>query len=435
MALTVKTLTGTLSATLNGTTSFTSSGLGAPDAAYVIVTDADTTNNPDPDCIVSHGIWDGTNQWCISFSARSGVAPSAGVGRFRNENRIAAIKVKTSSTPTYSTYAEYTIAAITDGVEIELVEDATTVERYATVVLFWGLSDAKLVTNWMSATSATSWDINDVGFQPDLLFALNVGVSSTGEIESNIISGSVGVAYYNGTTVKQGCLSLNSVSGSSSVVNTSITNDSIAMQYYNDGATINRTFTVGSFDSSGFTLTVSSSAAQPIIFLALKLPAATDAELLFKDTATDGTGTEAYTGAGFEPQAALLFGANETTYGSTSSSPNVGQFIGATDGTNTQSLAWGTVDLSSSGTGFSRRSTDAVLIRDSDDDEVVTATFGGFDSDGFTLNYSAFNATARKVAVLAFKAPAAGYTHPTLSAATLVPAGGNTYQPRVTYTF
>jgi hypothetical protein len=28
-----------------------------------------------------------------------------------------------------------------------------------------------------------------------------------------------------------------------------------------------------------------------------------------------------------------------------------------------------------------------------------------------------------------------GYTHPTLSAATLVPAGGNTYQPRVSYTF
>lgn len=28
-----------------------------------------------------------------------------------------------------------------------------------------------------------------------------------------------------------------------------------------------------------------------------------------------------------------------------------------------------------------------------------------------------------------------GYTHPTLSAATLVPAGGNNYQPRVTYTF
>lgn len=28
-----------------------------------------------------------------------------------------------------------------------------------------------------------------------------------------------------------------------------------------------------------------------------------------------------------------------------------------------------------------------------------------------------------------------GYTHPTLSAATLVPAGGNTYEPRVTYTF
>ena len=41
-------------------------------------------------------------------------------------------------------------------------------------------------------------------------------------------------------------------------------------------------------------------------------------------------------------------------------------------------------------------------------------------------------------AVNAFADPTGGvspYTHPTLSAATLVPAGGGQYQPRVTYTF
>jgi hypothetical protein len=36
--------------------------------------------------------------------------------------------------------------------------------------------------------------------------------------------------------------------------------------------------------------------------------------------------------------------------------------------------------------------------------------------------------------IVPYAAPS-GYTHPTLSAATLVPAGGNTYQPRVSYTF
>jgi hypothetical protein len=57
------------------------------------------------------------------------------------------------------------------------------------------------------------------------------------------------------------------------------------------------------------------------------------------------------------------------------------------------------------------------------------------DTTAVSVTGTASGATELAVHLALFKEPTAGYTHPTLSAATLVPAGGNTYQPRVSYSF
>lgn len=105
------------------------------------------------------------------------------------------------------------------------------------------------------------------------------------------------------------------------------------------------------------------------------------------------TGNQAYTGIGFQPKALIIFSQGQTTYtefdnGSTS--------VGFSDGSNDASQY--VTGVQGSDTGFSGGFSSANILGVGTN---LVAAVVSFDSDGFTLNFSTVETTARKISYVA----------------------------------
>lgn len=117
------------------------------------------------------------------------------------------------------------------------------------------------------------------------------------------------------------------------------------------------------------------------------------------DSRASTTGDQAYTGIGFQPEALILWTQDLTAVGQQTTAQEVIQ--GFSDGTNdccqAQYLNAG------SGTGHVNLFSSTAIIDNASAGGSLTATVVSFDSDGFTLNFSAVEANARKIVYLAFE--------------------------------
>lgn len=172
-----------------GSTDFTSSGFGTPVAAIVIVCDANTTNNPQDGASLSVGFWDGTNQRVSQFALADGTADS---DTYRSSND-ALIAIGGSTT-----FSSWSASAITDGIRITLVTDATTVDRHCTVILFSGVS-AKVVNVAMNQTQDATASSASLGFAPKLVFLVTSGSAAANMTQGTTALFSFGFAAINGT--------------------------------------------------------------------------------------------------------------------------------------------------------------------------------------------------------------------------------------------
>ncbi len=448
MALEVRVVNVELPAVLNEYVDATFSGFGTPQAVIAFGTSANVGESGFSNATTQAiGFYDGTTQLSMCWSARIGVSAFTGVSRSVTGARTLIFAQKDSSPPVYTRLAEYTASMITDGVRLTLSVDNTSINRYATVVLIKGLAAVKVAGSAVDAGSTISE--TGVGFKADALLTMVAYATqsdwhgSTGLDNENVLN-SIGVALRNtadDTALVQHCINVSCGTAVTSMVNTSINNDCFDRRYLDDGASLNIKRTITGFTSNGFNVSSTGSNNASIGYLAMKFDDPGEVFAGMFDTKTS-TGTQAYTGVGFEPQALFILGMSSTAVNSSETSPGRGANVAAVaeNGSGFTSGSYATAlrdAVSATVSAGSRYFTNTLNIWNADSTwaAVATADIDSFDSDGFTLNYSAADATARKFIALAFKKPSeGGYTHPTLSNATLI-ANGSQWQPRVTYTF
>ncbi len=124
------------------------------------------------------------------------------------------------------------------------------------------------------------------------------------------------------------------------------------------------------------------------------------------DTQKTSTGTKATTGAGFQPESVILSHANVAAAGVASAPnfwPNPGPWcVGMSDGTTDASVLNGEI-LRDGAHGDRRMNASAIQWAVPNQTIVAEATVSSLDSDGFTLNYSTADGTARPFGWIAIK--------------------------------
>ncbi len=156
-----------------------------------------------------------------------------------------------------------------------------------------------------------------------------------------------------------------------------------------------------SMDSDGFTINWVTSSQMKVQYLALGGSALTN----FKTgsaSAKTSTGTQAYTGVGFQPTALIVWAGKFSTTPLDQSTNGNGLFGFATSSSARGMVAWRNLNSSNPQVAKRRQSTQRIL---SSTTTFTEADFVSFDSDGFTLNYTTAGGNADVFYYLALRGP------------------------------
>jgi hypothetical protein len=383
----VKYKQGLLPATAAGTVDFTESGAGAPSAAIVIASNANSGSNPQENAYLSVGLFDGTNQRCCAVQFQDNVGGHA-TFRVHSNDRIASFPFSESFL-----VADYSISTTTDGVTITCETDNTTAERYVLVILLWGV-DAKIVDLVGPLTIDNPVDSASLGFEPTSIVALSVGdtVSPSNQSWAGILS--IGAAKSGGS---QRCVMFGSTNNViTSQMSFVVQDDAIAGQVYADA--VPWWLEVTSWDSDTFTVRIRGTTAQPDYTFALALGGDASVDVIAMDTPTS-EGDEDYTTT-VDPDVVLAVSTLVETVDTleTGSNRNECVSIGVAEGTTE-----GVVNITSGDgleTSNARSVYDSSAIINTDYEssgftDLVDATVASMGTGKFTLNYSAVSASAK----------------------------------------
>ena len=376
-----------LSTSYNGDTQdVTITGDWTPKAAIFIHQGGASNNTISSGARFGIGFTDGTNQNATGFTSKdaSGTTLTS-----RHESTDRCITSPTAAFPSGEDYGFAFNSWINSGglTGVRLtISKAVGAGKYVTVVLLGGddLSSAHAGHKDDLGSGTSPVDINTVGFEPDVVFMTTVGGNSP---PPNALSQAIytfGAALNDGSATQR-ISAMSSVSAqSSSVVSGYIGNTKITGQQYNDA--VSWLGTIGSFDSSGFSITPSASASSDIVyFLCLKF--ANNPGLALFDVSLPTSGNYAETTPGFEP----IFGLISSVVGPSTRnavySGSVGYSVAAFDASTI--AAQNATDKDAAGTTVSKSlSSDALRILDGDGSTIsVAASSYALDSSGwdFTL--------------------------------------------------
>ncbi len=267
----------------------------------------------------------------------------------------------------------------------------TTANATAYIVNYMALGGSDLSANITHITTpfvTGSQSTTGVGFKPDAMILIG---GSTGDDNR-------GLGFTSGPSA-QVTNSSNYNVGATTIGRYQRTNEAYSQI---NGNTIQVEAALTSFDTDGFTLnyTTVDGASNEMSALSLK-GAEFKAGSLTQKTST---GTQATTGVGFQPVGLLT----STVLNTASSSVNnnyIVQAIGATDGSSQASVV--TADNNNGNTSLDRTKIYKSLADDTTPTVQAAASLASFDNDGFTLNYTTADATAREIIYLAI-GPTAG---------------------------
>lgn len=400
MAQGVAVVNATLTATGSGTTDFTSSGFGTPSAAIVLVSAANSTNNPQSSAGVSIGFWDGTNQCCHSFVSGDGIETSV-TYRIQRNDYIAALSEAGSTT---NWVVGYIASAVTDGIRLTLNVDNTGVQRYATVILLKGIS-AKIARLVLSSTLNGTATTGSLGFAPTAALMLCSGTvgntPNSGSTQTNNALLSFGAAKSDGTHRMLAWAALHAASTAD--VTALFSETRVAAQVLSGAESWSADVTTWGADTLTMTSRTAGSGGDDVDMLCL---GGADLSLLIGTlTTATATGSADVTTTGIDPAAVLLCLGNTTSTTIASDGTASGFAMGASDGTTHGGYA--SVDQDASdviNTESAYSSTNALYSRTSASgtasDLVVGALSMG--TGKFSVNYTTVSGTARKGWYLTF---------------------------------
>jgi hypothetical protein len=373
----------TLGSTLNATTDFTSSGFGTVSAAIIIGCSACTAENPATNAIFHVGFWDGTNQCASTITAIDGGATA--VTARMSDDSYALMSTGPSG---------WTASAITDGIRLTLNPDATSVDRYCTVILLSGIS-AKVLTFTPNATQNSTQASASLGFAPKLVFFTTIGNTAadtaSGTLEAQI---SFGFAADDSTQRMVAFSSKHSAANEDATLQYSETR---AVGQVNSGSLV-WSGEVTTFGADTFTMTTRDGGTSSDVTFALAL----GGDALSFDTGTlttlTSTGT-AVVATGIVPDAVLAMLSTATSTTIAADSTANGFTVGLTDDTNEYSHSVYVEDNAATiHSGSVATATNFIDLDSSSGgsrSDLVTGTVA-FDNDSFDINYSAVSGTARK---------------------------------------
>ncbi len=414
MAQATAVATGVLPSTLSSTIDFTSSGIGTVDAAILIFSDANTTNNPQQGSLLGVGLWDGTNARACAFTQNDNQNPTD-TSRYSND----AYGVGFNNPPTPTILAEYSVTSITDGIRLTMDTDATGVARYCHVLLIAGV-DSSLITFTPNATQNNTTESASLGFAPEAIVFACIGATTADTNGAHAVL-SLGVACSNGDHRWLCRGSVDNVNPSSGTLQYSETR-CVGQAF---GGTLAWSGEVTTWGADTFTMTTRDGASGGDVCFALALGGDASVECGTLTTPTS-TGTDAVTTT-FEPETVLLSLSLATSTTIETDADSNALCYGISDATDDYCVS--IVDEDAASPSDTESNSQAAKCLDVDTvvgTDSIDATMDSFNATDFTLNYSAVNGTARKGFWIAFeKASAAtGRTGSMIGSGGLVGPGG-----------
>lgn len=388
--------------TSTGTQDITIGGFGTPSA--VIFVWGGTTDGAQRTDGAHFGIGfaDGTSESLAAVASEDGVSTSDTFRLSRNDRCIDIYSVATGSN-------EYVIswnAWVTDGVQINIAATTGTT-RNVTAILIGGsdVSNAYVGSHQLTVTTGAN-DITSVGFEPDLVFFAGTGHGGYGTSGGSENIFSMGIAHNDGSDT-QSCILFSDKDGvTTTAVQTALSNSHCIGQIFNGSGSW--TGVAGTFDSSGFTITIDAgnSGSDYVDFLALKFTSSPDISIDFLDSPTS-TGTYSTTDPGFEPDFAFILLSDCTAYSTIQTQEGFG--LSVFDATNEYCIAYSSQhNETGTSNAASQWHSNAVDDLTAGTTSLHVGTFSSFDANGFSLSFPTTVAgTARKWTALTI-GPATG---------------------------
>lgn len=387
--------------TSTGTQDFTFSGLGTCIGAIFVLSGATVVNTTTDGIVFAIGACDGTREWSHAIADEHGVATSVS-NSLKSNTKCMSFMLNTATT-SIDGEADFD-SFITDGVRINW-SNAPSVALIMTVILIGG-ADAEFWCDVVAAPtiSGNSTVVTTVGFTPDVLLCV-AGQSQADETIVANASIGIGFGVNTGSAFDQQAIEWASIDGAASA----------NLQGRHRGTRIysrlqSETAEVLTPSVNGFTLTASADmSANDAGFIALGIDDRS-ASIVQKFMPT-ATGNDAVTGVGFIPQVVFsilsrLDTPNKLETNDTALSNGLGIFTATDEFSTTVNSDDGSVTIDSS----SKVDVKAITIDDATGTLENQATHVSMDSDGWTLNFSTADATARVYISLAIEEAAAGAT-------------------------
>lgn len=381
--------------TSNGTYDFTDSGFGTPVAAIFVVNAATADGSASVNSQSSFGATDGTRQWVSSFQDEDGVGTTE-CNRF--SDTAYCIVLRSGDNGSNTLRAEFD-SWITDGVRLDFINTPGTANLSITCILIGGSgASARVDCKAITATEDNAQDINDVGFEPKFVIATHTNqscdagtggfvVNSYGfasNINSSVSQCSAGYYYVDNTGTSRCCAEVND----GYII-------TIAGYSGTDGY-----LEIGSFDSSGFSITPRDADGNSNGFKYIALTDSSSGGKAQVETIATGTGNKSYTGYGVKPSFIMLL-ANQITDVDTAQTNSIKASVishnFAVDGDGESSHNHLSRNNQSTTDTAQRRDNSIQMMNDDNDGIGSESTVNSYDSDGFTLNFSAHSPGSTKV--------------------------------------
>lgn len=388
--------------TTTGTQDFTISGFGTPTGYLVYLSEAVVNNTETADSQLSIGMSDGTRSRVVSSSAVDGVTTED--TQAESQNASVAL-LCTPGTPSDIVRVDHS-AFITDGVRLN-VAVTNGVAYLITVVLFTGctceVADV-LITGIGTEATATLGHSEQV----KAVIAASCG-SATNSATANTMRLTMGVARYDSGIAQRAISHFSGNGTATSRQAVRYASDRVAIPVIsNTGAeTFGGEMTTMTTGSIGITGRGVSASDRSIICLCLS----GFSESVFVgdiNTAT-GTGSSATTGLGFQPQAivgvsSILSSASVSNGGNQAGGFGVFAWDRRGPGPSSVTNHFSITGEDNVGTMRQKTWSNNVAIESYSETGALLAraTLTSFDSDGFTLDWTTVDATARRNIYIAF---------------------------------
>lgn len=368
-----------------GIQDITISGFGTPKAAMLYICKTVTEETFTADNAFCVGVTDGTKWNCVRCYDVDNQATTVSRRAFFTDRLLSLRDAGT-------TYAEATFNSwITNGIKINW--GTSPVAGYKIIAIFWGGSDVKAHVN--NKEFNVGGEVVNCGFKPDMILGL-FGSEAPGTSGSNL-EVSVGLAMRVQNINK--CFYYRSADGAATSAITGYISSSRFLQGGGDGS-LDIYATVGSYTSSGFTVTGSSDSGQGIGILALSFgPFKAWGDLLSVPTST---GIWTVTSLGFKPQMVADFYSSVGVLDTIKTDDTAHGFgFGYMDTVAQWSFDQSSKDNAADSDTFSEYDNRWVDHHTSSQAEQVDVRYDSFISQGFKANVSATDGVAHYILAFA----------------------------------